>query len=98
MYWTEDTKEGVGKVCRNTTDFRHIKDNYTKSHWDINPRGITPLGPWPDIEKGYEKDWGKLEPGSIDMPEVLEAEKKLEDEPGESTGFSLDNFRSTSTV
>lgn len=65
---------------KDTTDFRHIKENYTKSHADINPLAITPVGPWPNIDsvKRYESDWSKLQPGSIDMPEVLDYEKKLE--------------------
>ncbi|KAK4896203.1 hypothetical protein LTR27_005724 [Elasticomyces elasticus] len=62
---------------QNTTDFRHIKENYTKSHYDVNPKSITPMGPWPNVEEGYEKDWSKFEARSIDMPEVLEAEKKF---------------------
>ena len=44
---------------------------------DINPKGIVARGPWPDVEEGYESDWGKLRPGRMDMPEVLEYEKKL---------------------
>jgi glutathionyl-hydroquinone reductase len=32
-----------------TTQFEHIKKHYTKSHAQINPLGITPLGPVPDI-------------------------------------------------
>ncbi|KAH0562332.1 hypothetical protein GP486_002975 [Trichoglossum hirsutum] len=32
-----------------TTQFEHIKKHYTKSHTQINPFGITPLGPVPDI-------------------------------------------------
>ncbi|EGW34419.1 extra cellular matrix protein [Spathaspora passalidarum NRRL Y-27907] len=32
-----------------TTDFDHIKFHYTKSHIAINPHGITPLGPIPNI-------------------------------------------------
>ncbi|CAG8089227.1 unnamed protein product [Penicillium salamii] len=32
-----------------TTQFEHIKFHYTKSHKQINPFGITPLGPVPDI-------------------------------------------------
>ena len=88
MFWNHEE-------FRNTTDFKHIKENvsqsvsrvmaytdprsqYTKSHYDVNPKAITPLGPWPHIEKGYEEDWSKLTPGSIDMPEVLEHEKTLE--------------------
>jgi putative glutathione S-transferase len=88
MYWNHEE-------FRNTTDFKHIKENvsqsdfiveaytdpwsqYTKSHYDVNPKAITPMGPWPNIEKGYEEDWSKLSPGEIDMPEVLEHEKTLE--------------------
>lgn len=88
MYWNH-------KEFRNTTDFKHIKENvshstrrleayadqnsqYTKSHYDVNPKAITPLGPWPHIEEGYQEDWSKLSPGSVDMPEVLEHEKTLE--------------------
>ncbi|MCJ1434377.1 hypothetical protein MMC27_003745 [Xylographa pallens] len=41
---------------RETTDFRHIKENYSKSHGDINPKAITPLGPVPDIEPWTEED------------------------------------------
>ncbi|KAI4168081.1 MAG: hypothetical protein LQ343_006680 [Gyalolechia ehrenbergii] len=32
-----------------TTQFEHIKKHYTKSHKQINPAGITPVGPVPDI-------------------------------------------------
>lgn len=32
-----------------TTNFEHIKKHYTKSHPSINPHGITPVGPVPDI-------------------------------------------------
>ncbi|MCJ1378290.1 hypothetical protein MMC17_001387 [Xylographa soralifera] len=41
---------------KETTDFRHIKENYSKSHSDINPKAITPLGPVPDIEHWTEED------------------------------------------
>lgn len=34
---------------KESTDFGHIKKHYTKSHVGINPHGITPLGPVPDI-------------------------------------------------
>lgn len=34
---------------KETTDFDHIKKHYTKSHVAINPHGITPLGPVPNI-------------------------------------------------
>ena len=70
MYWNH-------REFRETTDWKHIKENYSKSHRDINPRAITPMGPWPDLEGGYESDWTKLEPGGVDMPEVLAAERKL---------------------
>jgi glutathionyl-hydroquinone reductase len=63
---------------KETTDFRHIKENYTKSHYNINPRGITPLGPWPAVEKGYEPDLSKVPVGGIDMPAVVEMEGKLD--------------------
>lgn len=32
-----------------TTQFTHIKKHYTKSHKQINPFSITPVGPVPDI-------------------------------------------------
>ncbi|KAK9330320.1 glutathione S-transferase [Lipomyces starkeyi] len=35
---------------KETTNFEHIKKHYTKSHRQINPFGITPVGPIPDIE------------------------------------------------
>jgi putative glutathione S-transferase len=34
---------------KDTTEFEHIKNHYTKSHGQINPHAITPLGPVPDI-------------------------------------------------
>lgn len=42
LYWNHD-------AFRYTTDFDHIKLHYTRSHGRINPLGITPLGPKPDI-------------------------------------------------
>lgn len=62
---------------RKTTDFKHIKENYTKSHSDINPFAITPMGPWPDVEEGYEADLSKVKTGGVKMPLVLELERKL---------------------
>lgn len=35
---------------KESTDFNHIKKHYTKSHKAINPNGITPVGPIPDVE------------------------------------------------
>lgn len=62
-----------------TTDFRHIKENYTKSHADINPLAITPMGPWPDVEgpEGYEMDLSKVSVGGVKMPVVQELEKTI---------------------
>jgi len=34
---------------KDTTQFEHIKKHYTKSHGQINPLAITPVGPLPDI-------------------------------------------------
>ncbi|KAK8011459.1 glutathione S-transferase [Apiospora arundinis] len=34
---------------RDTTNFLHIKNHYTKSHTQINPPSITPVGPLPNI-------------------------------------------------
>jgi len=42
LYWTVP-------AFRSTTQFEHIKWHYTRSHSQINPFGITPLGPLPDI-------------------------------------------------
>jgi putative glutathione S-transferase len=63
---------------RETTDFRHIKENYTKSHYDINPKAITPLGPFPDVEEGYEVDFGKVPVGGVKLREVVEYCRGLE--------------------
>lgn len=43
LYWNHD-------AFKLTTDFDHIKLHYTRSHVRINPLGITPLGPKPDIQ------------------------------------------------
>ncbi|MCJ1265565.1 S-glutathionyl-(chloro)hydroquinone reductase [Lobaria immixta] len=42
LYWTVP-------AFRETTQFEHIKKHYTKSHRQINPYSITPVGPLPDI-------------------------------------------------
>ncbi|KAK0742192.1 glutathione S-transferase [Apiosordaria backusii] len=34
---------------KETTNFAHIKNHYTRSHTNINPLSITPVGPVPDI-------------------------------------------------
>jgi putative glutathione S-transferase len=75
LYWSEPG-------FRETTNFKHIKENYTKSHGDINPKAITPMGPWPDVEEGWEENVGNVPVGGVMMPEVLELQKKLEAEEG----------------
>lgn len=62
---------------RESTDFKHIKENYTKSHGVINPLKITPLGPFPDVEEGYVENWSTLRVGEVKYPAVLETQKKL---------------------
>lgn len=42
IYWNN-------KLIKDTCNFDHIKFHYTKSHVGINPHGITPLGPIPNI-------------------------------------------------
>ncbi|CAK7269166.1 hypothetical protein SEPCBS57363_003463 [Sporothrix epigloea] len=63
---------------RETTDFRHIKENYTKSHGLINPLGITPMGPWPEVEQFHEPDLTKVRVGGVTMPQVLKLEAQIE--------------------
>ncbi|KAL8915623.1 MAG: hypothetical protein Q9172_006840, partial [Xanthocarpia lactea] len=43
LYWDEPA------FGQTTTVFEHIKKHYTKSHLQINPASITPVGPVPDI-------------------------------------------------
>jgi len=71
LYWGNET------AFRETTNFKHIKENYTKSHHDVNPKAITPMGPYPDVEEGYELDLSKVQVGGISMPSVVELEKQL---------------------
>ena len=42
LYWNHP-------AFHDTTEFTHIKSHYTKSHKQINPLSITPLGPEPAI-------------------------------------------------
>lgn len=84
LYWEENeiqlsdgSRQRITAFGPATVDFKHIKENYTKSHHDVNPKAITPKGPWPDIERGFERDWDKLVVGGIDMPEVIEREDRL---------------------
>lgn len=83
LYWglAEMTHNGSAKKVwgfgSETVDFKHIKENYTKSHYDINPKAITPRGPFPAVEEGYEKDFSKVRVGRITLEEVVDQEKKL---------------------
>lgn len=43
LYWNHADAFGA------TTDFEHIRKHYTVSHKQINPHGIVPLGPVPNI-------------------------------------------------
>ncbi|KAK9414012.1 putative Glutathione S-transferase [Seiridium unicorne] len=70
LYWNV-------KGFKETTDFRHIKENYTKSHDKINPLAITPLGPYPDVEEEVNLDFRSLKRGEIKHPVVLERQKEL---------------------
>ncbi|KAI2467265.1 glutathione S-transferase [Annulohypoxylon bovei var. microspora] len=70
LYWNV-------KGFRETTNIKHIKENYTKSHTDINPLSITPLGPYPDINSGVNLDFASIQPGVIAHPAVLEHQKAL---------------------
>lgn len=74
LYWNH-------AAFRETTDFRHIKESYTKSHHEINPTGITPMGPWPDVEQHYQSDWSVIKVGKVEMPEVLEHQVELDLDP-----------------
>ncbi|TDZ53120.1 Glutathione S-transferase omega-like 2 [Colletotrichum trifolii] len=46
--WMRNLYWNVPAFC-DTTQFEHIKWHYTKSHTQINPFSISPLGPLPDI-------------------------------------------------
>ncbi|KAI0181615.1 glutathione S-transferase [Hypoxylon sp. FL1284] len=72
LYWNV-------KGFRETTNFKHIKEGYTKSNQDINPHAITPLGPYPDIESGVNLDFASIKPGCIAHPAVLAQQKNLPD-------------------
>lgn len=82
LYWgeVELTVDGSPEkitAFHDTVNFQHIKENYTKSHYDINPKAITPSGPWPNVEEGYERDWAQIEAGGVKMPKVAELEQRL---------------------
>ncbi|KAK1759297.1 hypothetical protein QBC47DRAFT_292885 [Echria macrotheca] len=62
LYWTIP-------AFKDTTNFLHIKRHYTKSHTQINPLGITPVGPLPDVLPlgAGEQVWGWAEKGGFCM-------------------------------
>jgi putative glutathione S-transferase len=70
LYWNE-------KAFNETTNFKHIKENYSKSHAKVNPLAITPLGPFPDIQKGVNLDFETMTPGSIEHPQVVSYQATL---------------------
>jgi len=45
---------------------------YYKSHSDVNPKAITPVGPYPNVEEDVEQNWANLKPGGVKSPEVLQ--------------------------
>ena len=51
LYWGNKNAgvEDLNRAFSDTTQFEHIKKHYTKSHKQINPFSITPVGPLPDI-------------------------------------------------
>lgn len=49
----------------------------TRRVTDINPKAITPMGPFPDVEEGVQRDWSKLVVGGVKHPAVLEYESTL---------------------
>lgn len=64
---------------KESTNFKHIKENYTKSHYDINPHAITPLGPVPDVPElgGKAVDISKILVGGVNLEAVIQHEKSL---------------------
>ncbi|PTB72621.1 hypothetical protein M440DRAFT_1341622 [Trichoderma longibrachiatum ATCC 18648] len=65
------------KGFKETTDFKHIKENYTKSHAKINPLAITPMGPFPDVEEGVDLDFAQIKPGAVRHLAVLRKQAEL---------------------
>ncbi|KAI1168264.1 glutathione S-transferase [Nemania serpens] len=47
LYW--DPSGSTSAAFSSTTNFLHIRSHYTKSHTQINPFSITPVGPLPDV-------------------------------------------------
>lgn len=63
LYWNV-------KGFKEVTNFKHIKENYFKSHVDINPKSFVPLGPLPDIEEWTTEDeeWRTSWKGRVRLP------------------------------
>jgi putative glutathione S-transferase len=53
--WLKNFYRNIAGV-EETTNFKHIKEDYSKSHEDINPKSITPLDPEPEVEPWTEED------------------------------------------
>ncbi|KAF2843215.1 hypothetical protein M501DRAFT_1005844 [Patellaria atrata CBS 101060] len=67
--WLSDLYFNDGLVAfKKTTNFKHIKENYTKSHAGINPKAITPLGPYPHVEQSITP-WKDLKAGGLYLRE-----------------------------
>lgn len=69
----ENVRETFGEIRRMNANCLQ----YTKSHYDINPKAITPMGPFPDVEERVQRDWTKLVVGGVKHPAVLEYESTL---------------------
>jgi hypothetical protein len=50
---------------------------YAKSLPAINPSLITPKGPLPDVQGGFEPDFSTIPVGGISLPEVIQHSLKL---------------------
>lgn len=46
---------------------------------DINPKAITPLGPWPTTPDQSDTDFVNVRIGSIKYPSVLEFQRELDE-------------------
>ncbi|MFC7044202.1 glutathione S-transferase family protein [Halobacteriaceae archaeon GCM10025711] len=43
---------GVAATCR----MDHVKEHYYRSHTDLNPRGVVPVGPDPEFDAPHDRD------------------------------------------
>jgi putative glutathione S-transferase len=78
LHWKEGWKV--------TTDFKHIKENYSKSHSDVNPKAITPMGPDPNVEPWTDEDekWRKgwEQGGGEEVDEVTKENQRAMEKGG----------------